>query len=221
MAQRDDRDLEKAYSIKTPTDAIHLYGDWAGTYDQSFAEAWGYVFPREIASLFKEAAASTTDQPILDIGAGTGLLASELRGYIVDGIDISEPMLDIAASKGLYRNRIVADLTKSLDIKEDSYGGFVSSGTFTHGHVGPVCLQELLRVAKPDALFCLGTNPAVFDQAGFGSAFALLVAAGQITPIDFKTIPIYEGADHPHAGDRGLVAIFRKTDRTANMVMAS
>lgn len=209
MAKRDDHDLEKAYAIKTPTDAIHLYGDWATTYDQSFAEAWGYIAPREIAKHFKIAATSS-EQPILDIGAGTGLLASELLGWIIDGIDISAPMLEIAASKELYRERIVADLTEPLDIASGSYSGFVSSGTFTHGHVGPVCMNELLRIARPKALFCLGTNPTVFDQAGFGSAFALLVATDQITPVSFETIPIYEGADHSHAKDQGLVAIFRK-----------
>lgn len=209
LAKRDDHDLDKAYAIKTPTDAVHLYGDWATTYDQSFAEAWGYIAPREIATCFRVAATSS-EQPILDIGAGTGLLAGELPGWTIDGIDISAPMLEIAASKGLYRERIVADLTKPLDIASGSYGSFVSSGTFTHGHVGPVCMSELLRIARPNALFCLGTNPGAFDQAGFGSAFALLVASGQITPVTFETIPIYEGVDHSHADDQGLVAIFRK-----------
>lgn len=209
MAKRDDLDLEKAYAIRTPTDAVQLYGHWATTYDQGFAEAWGYVAPLKIARCF-EAAATSSEQPILDIGAGTGLLAGALSSWDIDGIDISQPMLDIAASKGLYRNRIAADLTKPLDIASDSYSGFVSSGTFTHGHVGPVCLKELLRIARPNALFCLGTNPGVFDQAGFGSAFALLTAAGEITPVSFETIPLYEEADHVHAKDQGLVAIFRK-----------
>ena len=209
MESRDKDDLEKAYAIKTPTDAVRLYGDWATTYDQSFAEAWGYVAPREIAGCFK-AMATSSDQPVLDIGAGTGLLAGELPGWVIDGIDISQPMLDIAASKGLYRERIVADLTKPLDIESNRYGGFVSSGTFTHGHVGPACLDELLRTAQPNALFCLGTNPKIFDQAGFGSAFALLTATNQITPVSFKSIRFYEGVDHEHAKDQGLVAIFRK-----------
>lgn len=212
MNDRDDRDLEKAYAIKTPGDAINLYGDWATTYDRGFAEALGYIAPREIATCFADNA-TTADQPVLDIGAGTGLIASQLENWTIDGIDISEPMLNIAASKGLYRERIVADLTKPLDMASGLYSGFVSSGTFTHGHVGPGCLEELLRIARPEALFCLGTNAAAFDQVGFGSAFALLVASEKITPITFKVIPLYEGADHSHAKDQGLVAIFRKCSR--------
>ena len=210
MTESKDYDLEDAYGISTPEDAANLYGKWAASYDQSFAEAWSYVAPRIIADTFRSFA-KTPDQPILDIGAGTGLVAGGLSGLTVDGIDISAPMLEVAASKGLYRNRIVADLTKPLDLESESYGGFVSSGTLTHGHVGPVCLRELLRIAKPDALFCLGTIPAVFDKAGFGSALALLVAADAITPVTFKTIAIYEDADHDHAEDKGLVAIFRKS----------
>lgn len=206
----DSDDLEEAYGIRTPDDAARLYGDWATTYDQSFAEARGYIAPRKVAERFKQMATSS-EQPVLDIGAGTGLLATELRGLTVDGIDISAPMLEVAASKGLYRQRIVADLTQPLAIEDDSYAGFVSSGTFTHGHVGPVCLDELLRVAKPNALFCLGTNAEAFDGAGFGSAFAFLVAAGRITPVAFEAFPIYEDAGHEHAQDQGLIAIFRKT----------
>lgn len=209
MAGKTGHGLDEAYSIETPDDAVRLYDDWALTYDRSFAQSWGYVAPREVAALFR-AVATEKDEPVLDIGAGTGLLASQLEGYVVDGIDISKEMLAVAGSKGLYRERLQADLTQPLDLECDSYAGFVSCGTFTHGHVGPVCLPELLRIAKPDALFCLGTIPAVFDQAGFGSAFALMVADEQITPVTFKAIPIYEGVDHPHAGDRGLVAIFRK-----------
>ena len=218
MTKRDDRDLEKAYAIKTPADAIHFYDGWATTYDESFAKAWGYVAPREIGNCFK-AVATLSEQPILDIGAGTGLLASELSGWTIDGIDISASMLEVAASKGLYRERIVADLTKPLRLSSDSYSGVISSGTFTHGHVGPACLHELLRIARPNALFCLGTNPGVFDQAGFGSALALQVAADRITPVTFKTIPIYEGTDHSHAEDQGLVAIFRKMDPNSSTGM--
>ncbi len=86
-----------------------------------------------------------------------------------------------------------------------------SAGTFTHGHVGPVCLAELMRIARPGAVFALSINAQAFDAAGFGSAFAGLVADGAITPIRFHRTPIYEGATHEHAGDTMLVAIFRRS----------
>ena len=46
---------------------------------------------------------------------------------------------------------------------------------------------------------------------GFGSALALAAAHGQILPPHFHEIDIYEGADHDHAADTGLVMVFRKS----------
>lgn len=205
--------LERAYSLRTPEDSVALYRDWAGTYDETFAREHGYVAPREVALAFLGEAGRQKDSqagPVLDIGAGTGLVGAELRDLVVDAIDISQEMLDVAGSKGLYRNRICADLTGSLDIPDASYGGFVSSGTFTHGHVGPACLPELMRIARPGALFVLGIRPEAFDEAGFGSAFAALVADGAITPVDFRRLRVYENAEHDHAGDTYLTAVFRR-----------
>ncbi|WP_299048162.1 class I SAM-dependent methyltransferase [uncultured Tateyamaria sp.] len=203
-----DYDLDNAYTIDGPDSAKDLYGKWAATYDSSFGQGWGYIAPREIAAVFKDL--NDGNEPILDIGAGTGLVAEHLGGLAVDGIDITQQMLDVAGEKGLYRNRIVGDLLEPLDIADGAYGGVISSGTFTHGHVGPACLPELLRVCRPGALFVCGCIPPVFDGMGFGSTLAILNAQGVIGPLSFRDIPIYDGADHPHAKDRGLVMVFRK-----------
>ena len=202
-----DYDLDNAYEIDGPNSAKALYGDWADTYDSSFGVGWGYIAPREIARIYADL--SDGDAPILDIGAGTGLVAEHLGDRAVDGIDITPEMLDMAAAKGLYRNRIVGNLLEPLTMATDSYGGVISSGTFTHGHVGPECLPELLRVTRPGALFVCGCIPPVFDGMGFGSALAVLNARGHIGDLSFRDIPIYEGKDHPHAADRGLVMVFR------------
>lgn len=201
--------LRRAYALRTPEDSVGLYRDWAETYDESFAQTHGYVAPREVAAAFR-AEGGAEAQPVLDIGAGTGLVGAELRDMTVDAVDISREMLEVAASKDLYRRRIVADLTRALPMADGEYGGFVSSGTFTHGHVGPACLPELMRIARPGALFVLGIKPEAFDGAGFGSAFAALVAEGAITPVMFRHLQVYEGADHDHAADTYLTAVFRR-----------
>lgn len=200
-------DLDEAYEIDGPEDARKMYGDWAATYDDSFGRAWGYIAPREIAAILKEELAD--DVAILDAGAGTGLVGAHLQGLCVDAFDITPEMLEQAKAKGLYRDYILGDLTKPIDIADASYGAVISCGTFTHGHVGPECLPELLRITKPGALFVCGTIPAVLDGAGFGSALAKLVALGQIEPVRYRDIAIYEGAAHPHKDDRGLVIVFR------------
>jgi len=201
-------DLETAYEINGAADAMRMYGHWAPTYDESFGAAWGYIAPREIAAILRREIAP--DVEILDIGAGTGLVAEHLRGLTVDALDITPEMLAVARTKGLYRHLLQDDLTRALDLPDASYDAVVSCGTFTHGHVGPECFPELLRITRPGAVFACGTIGPVLDQAGFGSALARLVALGRITPVVWRDIPIYEGADHPHKDDRGLVMVFRK-----------
>lgn len=204
-----DYDLDRAYELKGGDDAQRLYGEWAKTYDDSFGEGWGYVAPRRIAEIYR-GEMGDGDQPILDLGAGTGLVAEHLRGLTVDALDITPEMLRIAEGKDLYRRLIEADATAPLPFEDGAYGGVVSCGTFTHGHVGPGCLPELLRVTRPGGLFACGTIAAVLDGAGFGSALARLVAQGAIEPVRFREIEIYDRADHPHAADRGLVIVFRR-----------
>lgn len=201
-------DLDEAYQIDGPEGARRMYGDWAPTYDESFGAAWGYIAPREIAAILRGEIAGSSE--ILDIGAGTGLVAEHLRGLTVDALDITPEMLDVARPKGLYRTLILGDLTQKLPLADAAYDAVVSCGTFTHGHVGPECFPELLRITRPGAVFACGTIGPVLDGAGFGSELARLVAHGKITPVAWRDIPIYEGAEHPHKDDRGLVMVFRR-----------
>ena len=204
-----DYDLDRAYEIHGPEDARKLYGDWAATYDESFGAGWNYVAPRRIAETYL-AQMKSGDLPLLDIGAGTGLVAEHLRGVETDALDISPEMLARAERKGLYRHLMTSDLTGPLDITDQRYGGVISCGTFTHGHVGPECLPELIRITRPGALFVCGTIAEVYDGMRFGSALAGLVSDGLIDPVRFRTIEIYQDATHPHAGDAGLVMLFRR-----------
>ena len=204
-----ETNLDGAYSLETPEDSVNLYRNWAATYDSEFADAMGYAYGRNVAAALREELGDATPL-ILDVGAGTGLVAEELPGLEVDAIDISQEMLDVAGAKGLYRERICGDLTGPLEIEDARYGAFASAGVFTHGHVGPVCLPELMRIAAPGAVFVLGINSEVFDSAGFGSAFADLVADGKIEPVRFRKVPCYEGVEHDHADDMMLLAVFRR-----------
>ena len=98
---------------------------------------------------------------ILDVGAGTGALAQALLekgNFIVEATDISEKMLEIAKSKNIYKRSFLSDLTKKIPVNDGTYDGVVSSGTFTHGHVGPVAMRELVRVTKQGGLITISIN---------------------------------------------------------------
>lgn len=203
-------DLDAAYALRTPEDSRRLYADWAETYDSGFARDMDYRLPQLVALVLAEVFQGPG--PILDVGAGTGLVAQHfpLKGvFDLDALDISPDMLAVAAGKGLYRKTIEGDLTATLDIADQTYGGIVSSGTFTHGHVGPDALDELLRIARPGALFVLSINAEHFNARGFAAKFDAL--GPMITDVEHRIVDIYgAAADRDHQDDKAHIAVFSK-----------
>ncbi|WP_375279649.1 class I SAM-dependent DNA methyltransferase [Pseudooctadecabacter sp.] len=202
----NDPDLTDAYALKTADDAKRLYADWAKTYDTEFGDAQGYQIPREVVRAFS---AHGGAGPVLDVGAGTGLVGEGLAGIgagPVDALDLSPQMLDVARQKGIYRDLIAADVTLALPVS--GYSGVVSAGTFTLGHVGPEGLPPLLDAARLGCLFVLSVNLEHFKSADFEAAFASM--AGRITAPVFEDIRIYsDKADLSHRYDRARLVIFR------------
>ena len=203
--------LNDAYSLKTPEDSVNLYKVWASSYDSDFAEKNDYRSPFEIAGYFDKYA-NQKDMPILDVGAGTGLVAECLRSEYqrdIHAIDISPEMLDLARIKNCYSKLIEADLTEDLQIDNEVYGGVVSAGTFTHGHVGPDALDELLRVTKPNGLFVITIHSKLFKKAGFENKFNEI--KNKISePIVHEVKAYGNNPDKEHGNDVVLVMIFRK-----------
>lgn len=215
MEKDRETGLGDAYALKTPADSRRLYGDWAATYDQSFAAAHDYVYPERLAAIFAAEEGAGAAGPVLDIGCGTGLVGAALcaaaPGLAVDGVDISAEMLAAARAKAVYRGLFSADLTRALPFADGCYGGMISAGTFTTGHVGPEALDGLLRAARPGAIFVLGINEAVFGSGGFGAKLEALEAAGAIAAPRVESGRIYgEGARHEHADDLYRAAIFTR-----------
>ena len=178
--------LDDAYSLKTPADSIKLYKKWAQSYDEDFALDSNYLSPKKISEFFNHYS-NNNDTPILDVGAGTGLVGEILYktgNKKIIGIDISMQMLDQAKLKKCYYSLIEADLTKKIPLENNSIGAVVSAGTFTHGHVGPEAFDELLRITKPGGLFVLSVNSKVFIKNGFKEKF--IEIKNKISSLVFK-----------------------------------
>jgi SAM-dependent methyltransferase len=119
-------------------------------------------------------------------------------------------MLAEAAMKGCYENLFESDLTAALDIESNLYDGIISAGTFTHGHVGPDAFDEILRIAKPGAVFAITINAEHFEANGFAAKLAAL--SDQIKSLILHKTPIYaESRTVEHAKDEALFAVFLKT----------
>jgi predicted TPR repeat methyltransferase len=203
-------DLGAAYALETPDDSKRLYAEWAKSYDQGFAVEMDYQMPRRVAEIYGEVAQGAG--PVADVGAGTGLVVEHMagrEGLKIDALDISAEMLAVAAKRGIYRGFIQCDLTQRLPIEDGTYGAVISAGTFTHGHVGPDALDEVLRIARSGAVFVLGINAAHFESHGFEAKIAAL--SPEIRDVDVRSIQIYgPKADAAHRDDKANVAVFFK-----------
>jgi predicted TPR repeat methyltransferase len=200
-------DLKDAYALQSQDAVKDLYRDWAHSYDTGFSVGQGYQIPREVALAFCGAGGTG---PVLDVGAGTGLVGEQLRAlgvWDIDGVDLSADMLGVAATKGYYRDLIEADITQPMPGAR-KYAGIVSAGTFTLGHVGPEGVVTLLNAAKPGALFVISVNAQHFESAGF--AAMLTDIADQISDLTFKDTRIYDDrANADHRDDMARLIIFR------------
>ena len=86
----------------------------------------------------------------------------------------------------------------------------MSTGTFTLGHVGPQGLDELIRIARPNALFVIGISQKAWDRMGFASAFDSLLAESKISKPTCEPVTIFGNNKKELAGDMAHVVIFRK-----------
>mgnify|MGYP001814861114 FL=1 len=201
--------VDDAYAMSSPEEVKALYRTWSRSYDVVFGESQGYQLPRKVASAFVGAGGVG---PVLDVGAGTGLVGCALRRMNVkdiDGIDLSEDMLEVARMKDDYRGLYAGDVTRPLDLIDAPYMGVVSAGTFTLGHVGPDALWHMLGVAATGALFVISVNATHYVSAGFEAAIAGL--DDQISDMTIRDVRIYDDrADEKHRSDKAKLLVFRK-----------
>jgi predicted TPR repeat methyltransferase len=209
--------LDEAYSVKTPEDNKRLYAKWATTYDSSFVDAKQYRYPKAISETFDHVVTDDVVR-VLDIGTGTGLTGmylSTLRtGVVLDGMDISPEMLGQAKLKQrtdgspVYRALYERDLTRDVANENAPYEALISSGTFTHGHLGPECLRNLLPLLANNGWLVVGVNNEHFEGKGFAGELESLVALGAITEPQILRIDVYEPGS-VHHGDQARVILTR------------
>ena len=190
---------DEAYQLATPADHRRYYDDWASNYEKDFVEASGYAYPERIAALFSRISISGGGH-IVDIGCGTGVVGAALRrcGVTapVDGIDISQGMLDVAHEKEVYDGLYCADLTAPETLPDKTYAAMISTGTFTHGHLGPDALANLFDIAAPGCFALIGINAMHFEDSAFAPAFDGWVESNFISGLDWHMLEIYADAEH-------------------------
>ena len=122
--------LEDVYTAKSETDLIAAYDVWAASYDTDLV-SFGYKIPTIVAGFFGRHV-NPPDTPILDAGAGTGMISEGLSylGYHgITAIDLSDGMLAVARQKGIYDRVLKMRLGDRLDFDDATFAATVCAGT--------------------------------------------------------------------------------------------
>lgn len=176
--------LDAVYRAGSPAEVARTYDAWAETYEAEMA-ALGYRHPSICLALLTRHLPAGAG-PVLDAGAGTGLIGEWLRivGYgRVEGVDLSPGMLRVAARKGVYDRLAEGNLAGKLPFENGRFSAAVCAGVFTVGHVGPEGLDELMRVVRPSGVLVLTVKDKTWE-AGFAARLGELSTAGAVERLD-------------------------------------
>jgi predicted TPR repeat methyltransferase len=200
--------VDEAYHLEDEASMVEFYRKWARDYDHQMLDELGYTSPSTVASMLIE----ELDDPgaeIFDVGCGTGLTCVTLaeRGYTaLDGIDLSPDMVRVAAERGIYRELLVGDVNQPLERDDASYDGVISSGTFTHGHVGPEPMLEIFRILKPGGILACTVHGDLWESMGFDACFEALLDGGTAEQLRLEFLPYYKDGE-----PEGWFCVYRKT----------
>ena len=162
MTMRDSHDrVQWVYESANNQELEERYDQWASEYDQDLDEVFAWNAPQNGANMLAKLV--KPDAPVLDAGAGTGLVGKCLAdaGFTnLAAMDLSQGMLDEARAKNVYSSFHQMTLGETLGFDTAAFDAVVSVGVFTLGHAPIHSFDELVRVTKPGGyiVFSLRTD---------------------------------------------------------------
>ncbi len=176
----DDRNvsqLHKAYEARTIVELSESYDQWAEEYETHMKNV-GYAHPAMVTSMLSRHLPAGA-QPILDAGAGTGIMGDLLTamGYgEIMGFDASNEMMAAARAKNFYADLDQMILGRPLNYPDNHFAAVTASGVFTQGHAPLSGFDELVRVTRPGGLLVFSLGPVYLGEAFEEKSEALEVA---------------------------------------------
>lgn len=149
-------------------DVVERYTRFAPVYNQSVTD-WGYQCHRTAADALRHYV--PTNQPILDVGCGTGLVGQALAdlGYQnIIGVDISPDMLNLAQQAECYRKILRHDLTQlPYPFVNNSFTAVTCIGVFSLIADPIPVLHEFYRLVCPQGYLVFTQQEILYQQYGY------------------------------------------------------
>jgi predicted TPR repeat methyltransferase len=151
-------------TVRSPAKYLRgLFDGFAGHYDDTMLNALSYRAHEHVRALAERVLPKTNGWRILDLGCGTGLVATQFKdlatGGRLDGVDIAPKMIEAARVRGLYDDLILGDLETVLAEDGRFYDLILSADTLTYfGELAPV-FAGIAKRLEPGG-FCLFASEA-------------------------------------------------------------
>ncbi len=158
--------LHKAYDAKTVEELSESYDQWSEEYETHMKNV-GYAHPAMVTSMLSRHL-PVGAQPILDAGAGTGIMGELLTAMGYDeiiGFDASNEMMMAARAKNIYATLEQMFLGRPLNYPDNHFAAVTASGVFTQGHAPLSGLDELLRVTRNGGWLVFSLGPVYLGEA--------------------------------------------------------
>lgn len=179
MTDSSLENLDKVYSASSLDELRDGYAAWAEQYDRDVMKM-GYQTPGLVAGMVGRHV-KRSETPILDCGAGTGLVGLLLAGLGYDDIsamDMSEDMLRIAQARGCYCDVRTGVLGEPLGYPDNRFAAIVASGVFTLGHAPANAYDEIARILRPGGHFIVSERVDSDANADYRARRESLVEQG-------------------------------------------
>ena len=180
--------IHQSHKIENKEKLKEYYKTWSSTYDND-VRSCEYNGPETITNILIRNF-NIYGSSILDVGCGTGLLAEYLNKdkyqILIDGIDISNEMIEIASKRNYYNSLSIVDVFDITSQQVKKYDYAISAGMFTHNHVGPKAIENILNYLENDGVFIFTVRNSFREKENFQELIVDLLKRGKISK--FTTI---------------------------------
>ena len=210
MSDNKSKAAAPAYSARSKDELRQGYDGWASSYDADM-DRRGYKLPGLVTALVARHVL-IGHGPILDAGAGTGLLGEwlDLAGYTdLAALDFSQGMLEIAESRGVYGALTCAALGDPLDYPANHFCAVASAGSFGVHHAPAAAFEGLIDITQPGGHLILTVRYIDMEKGEFPQEIARLEDKGRWETLE-AIGPFFAFRDEP---DSAYMAwVFKKVD---------